>query len=81
MKKYQEHFEDQWNTAESLVTTESAEIHCEKINNALIDLQSDPFNKLGIVLLNVSALSKIYNINVAAALIAQLEDLKVEKLE
>ena len=81
MKQPEIHFEDIWNEVESLLVTQDSTFHSEQIKNYITDVQEDPNEKLGKVLVHLAALAKIYNINVAASMFQQLEDLKVENLE
>ena len=81
MKNKEIHFEDIWSEAESLVTTEDLASHSKQINNLLTNVQNNPHQTLGILLLHISALAKIYNVNVAVAMAEQVEELKIDKLE
>jgi vacuolar-type H+-ATPase subunit E/Vma4 len=74
------HFETIWEEAELLTDDKSVSSHIEKINELLLKLEEQP-SIIGEVLLELSAISSILNINVAAALDLAIESRKVEIYE
>lgn len=74
------HFEDLWNEAEGLVDSRSPAIRIEYIKSLLSKLDQEP-SLLGEVLMEISGLSRDYNINVWGALSNAIDALKIDAYE
>lgn len=74
------HFEDIWNEAESLSNL-SDQDNIEIIKKELDNLKSNKIESFSKILFALSGLSLSFKINVASALQAEIDNIKIEHLD